>query len=333
MIYALLLTGYLIFCIFGAIILLVTYKFVIKSHEIPSFWTLYKICFSSGLIQAFIGYILFRLSIAAVIFGFTAGQDATMVMVSIMSQILSHPRTIAALYLIAITLISSLITYAGLYLAHRYHAKSTPKQVASKVSLIIAVFLLIILGASFAYNLIAMSNAMAEMGAANPQISADQAAAMKAAANCSEKMQKALALPPADQAAAMQDASNCMIEAGKANPSLAANQAPAINSANNTSLPEAATPTEPVGQAFAPSFDCAKATSNVNKLICSDQQLSALDVQLSQIYKQALGSAAEPNSLKLDQRVWLKNTLNTCNDKQCILAAYQGRIENLQSVH
>ena len=204
--------GYLFFCVIHALFLLVIYKFIIKSDEYPSFWTLYKICFSSGIIQAFFGYILFRVAIASAIFGAAAGQDGTVAMITIMSEIMSHPRTIAALCLIAITLIPSFLTYAGLYLAHRYHAKSTPKQIASKVSLIIAVFLLIILGSYSTFALVTMSNAMAEMGAANAPISADQAAAMKAAANCSEKMQKALTLPPAEQSAAMQDASNCMVE-------------------------------------------------------------------------------------------------------------------------
>lgn len=35
---------------------------------------------------------------------------------------------------------------------------------------------------------------------------------------------------------------------------------------------------------FGASFDCAKATSKVEKMICSDEKLAKLDSELSQIY-------------------------------------------------
>ncbi len=41
----------------------------------------------------------------------------------------------------------------------------------------------------------------------------------------------------------------------------------------------------------AASFDCAKASTQVERLICSDESLSKLDEQLSGSYKQALEGA------------------------------------------
>ena len=37
----------------------------------------------------------------------------------------------------------------------------------------------------------------------------------------------------------------------------------------------------------APSFDCAKATTEVEKLICSDDELAKLDVEMNKWYKKA----------------------------------------------
>lgn len=38
----------------------------------------------------------------------------------------------------------------------------------------------------------------------------------------------------------------------------------------------------------SPSFDCAKATTEVEKLICSDDELAKLDVEMNKWYKKAL---------------------------------------------
>lgn len=82
---------------------------------------------------------------------------------------------------------------------------------------------------------------------------------------------------------------------------------------------------------FAPSFDCSKSTSTVNKIICSDRELSELDVELSAEYKSAIADQIDPNGLIENQREWLKNTINDCQDKPCIVEAYRNRIAELQA--
>lgn len=84
---------------------------------------------------------------------------------------------------------------------------------------------------------------------------------------------------------------------------------------------------------FSPSFDCSKANSTVNDLICSDKELSALDVDLSQAYKDLLNSNNYDNgALKSDQLEWLKGMLNSCRDKVCIKSEYENRIGQIAAL-
>lgn len=90
------------------------------------------------------------------------------------------------------------------------------------------------------------------------------------------------------------------------------------------------------GQAPAgPSFDCSKATSNVLQIICGNQELSALDVQLTNLYKQTLarssydGLAARQNLVQ-SERHWIADRLR-CPDAQCIETSYRTRIAELEA--
>ncbi len=76
------------------------------------------------------------------------------------------------------------------------------------------------------------------------------------------------------------------------------------------------------------SFDCEKASSNIEKLICGDQQLSALDSKLEIFYKATLAkySTDEANMLKEDQNKWLKNARGICDDISCLKQTYEYRI-------
>ncbi len=83
-------------------------------------------------------------------------------------------------------------------------------------------------------------------------------------------------------------------------------------------------------QSWAASFDCAKASTKLEKLICSDKELNALDDALGKAYKKALGNATDRDALKNGQKEWLKNTLRPCDiDKACLVPAYKNRIAAL----
>jgi len=82
---------------------------------------------------------------------------------------------------------------------------------------------------------------------------------------------------------------------------------------------------------FSPSFDCAKASTGPERLICSDRDLAKLDVQLGQSYSKAVGSAADKKKMQLDQLDWLKRERNACSDKPCMAGAIEQRIKALSN--
>lgn len=86
----------------------------------------------------------------------------------------------------------------------------------------------------------------------------------------------------------------------------------------------------PLASAHAASFDCAKATTMVEQLVCTNAALSDLDDALAATYRQAVSLAKPGDSEpKSSQRLWLKRR-NACNDADCIAASYQARIAELE---
>ena len=55
-----------------------------------------------------------------------------------------------------------------------------------------------------------------------------------------------------------------------------------------------------------PSFDCAKASSSNEKLVCSSVNFSKLDSQLADLYKKARANASNESKLKSEQLDWIK---------------------------
>lgn len=82
---------------------------------------------------------------------------------------------------------------------------------------------------------------------------------------------------------------------------------------------------------YAASFDCMRAGSDVEKMICSDHKLNRLDDFLSQNYKIAINSGmldSIKSGLKKSQIEWL-NKRNSCINNQCIEKMYSQRIDYL----
>jgi uncharacterized protein len=78
------------------------------------------------------------------------------------------------------------------------------------------------------------------------------------------------------------------------------------------------------------SFDCAKAKTKIDKLVCGDAKLSELDEKLSGLYKKALELSPVPEDSKEQQRDWVKGSRNTCKDAACLEEAYASRISELE---
>lgn len=79
-------------------------------------------------------------------------------------------------------------------------------------------------------------------------------------------------------------------------------------------------------QSQAAGFDCSKAATAVEKMICADEELSKLDSQMSKLYKPEGESADFQRAI---QRRWLKQR-NQCTDADCLRTAYAARLRELQ---
>lgn len=76
---------------------------------------------------------------------------------------------------------------------------------------------------------------------------------------------------------------------------------------------------------YAASFDCAKAGTKIEKMICASPALNKLDSDLASSYKEAVGKDA---SIKQEQQAWMKER-NKCPTEACLEESYKERIDNL----
>jgi uncharacterized protein len=87
-----------------------------------------------------------------------------------------------------------------------------------------------------------------------------------------------------------------------------------------------------------PGFDCATASTKVEKKICSNKELSSLDLKLSQVYQQAQAETAgvdgetgeKVDPVATEQAQWL-NTRNRCKSTQCLTRLYKKRIKHIET--
>lgn len=76
----------------------------------------------------------------------------------------------------------------------------------------------------------------------------------------------------------------------------------------------------------AASFDCERASTAVEKLICSDPDLSRLDSELDVRYREQLSAGI--SGLVQEQRRWLAKR-NACNNNACIKIQYLNRLSEV----
>lgn len=83
--------------------------------------------------------------------------------------------------------------------------------------------------------------------------------------------------------------------------------------------------------AHAASFDCAKAQSKIEHLICDNPEISKLDEDLSKAYSSALGKSEDKQTTVKEQRQWLNEHRNACSDTACLKAIYISRVSKLSN--
>lgn len=82
--------------------------------------------------------------------------------------------------------------------------------------------------------------------------------------------------------------------------------------------------------AFAPSFDCMKASTGPERLICSNRELAEADVKLAQAYKAAANASTDKDALRAAQSKWRQSERDACSDVKCMLRAYNERLNQLR---
>jgi len=80
-----------------------------------------------------------------------------------------------------------------------------------------------------------------------------------------------------------------------------------------------------------PSFDCAKASTAVEKAICKDEEVADFDRVLNNYYQIVLEELHDAvDCLRADQRAWLRNQRDACGTKvDCLRAEYLKRLATL----
>ncbi|MEJ7930511.1 hypothetical protein WG922_11060 [Ramlibacter sp. AN1015] len=111
-------------------------------------------------------------------------------------------------------------------------------------------------------------------------------------------------------------------------PSPASTSAPERRAPKATSAQPAKAPQLPV----QPSFDCRRARSTPEKLICSDAELARLDRELGRLYARARTASGDPASFRRQQNVEWTRREQTCKTRECLVAWYARRRQQLSDI-
>lgn len=80
-----------------------------------------------------------------------------------------------------------------------------------------------------------------------------------------------------------------------------------------------------------PSFDCTKARSIPENMICSDSELAQLDRELGRVYARARNATSDRAAFRRQQnQEWLRRE-STCRDRECLLRWYAQRRDQLMN--
>jgi len=80
-----------------------------------------------------------------------------------------------------------------------------------------------------------------------------------------------------------------------------------------------------------PSFDCAKASTLQERMICGSQALSALDDSIATLYSSLRNSSPNPEGVKAEQMTWMKERRNACTSQEQMSRTLQERLGALRS--
>ncbi|WP_049871245.1 lysozyme inhibitor LprI family protein [Ramlibacter tataouinensis] len=90
------------------------------------------------------------------------------------------------------------------------------------------------------------------------------------------------------------------------------------------------TPPDPAVASVKPSFDCAKARSVPEKMICSDAELARLDRELGRLHAQAKRAAPSTTAFNRKNNEEWNRREATCRTRSCLLQWYAERRQQLE---
>ena len=86
-----------------------------------------------------------------------------------------------------------------------------------------------------------------------------------------------------------------------------------------------------LGTDAGPAFNCNKASTRTERMICSTPALAEQDRRLDRVYKAYLDEfAQDPGPVKSDQAAWLKARNRCEEDVACLGQAYRSRLDLLE---
>lgn len=99
--------------------------------------------------------------------------------------------------------------------------------------------------------------------------------------------------------------------------------------------PAPSVPPAPQGRAATaapqPSFDCARARSTNERLICADPELARLDRALGALHMRARAAAPDPTAFQAASALAWRERERRCRDRDCLLAWFEERRTTLQA--
>lgn len=81
-----------------------------------------------------------------------------------------------------------------------------------------------------------------------------------------------------------------------------------------------------------PSFDCRRARTDIEKMICGSAVLSELDRRLHDVYLRYREVSGDPDEARRQQVNWIRERRDLCLDVDCLTYEYHSRIDYLVSM-
>lgn len=81
----------------------------------------------------------------------------------------------------------------------------------------------------------------------------------------------------------------------------------------------------------AAAVDCSRASTNVDKLVCSSSRLSVAEEEMAKAYRAAMRRGVNLQELQRTHVEWYEQVRNACNDVTCLMKAFNDRSAELDN--